>query len=207
MGARPLPGNPFKVEAESEALAGADRIRAAIEEDHNALLRTVAVLVAKTDRRLGWPEVIETASDVLHEAVQEALEHAQRFDHTRSARAWIRGIAAKMLLNRRRRDARARRCAAATVLGPEAWTAALGQLCTRSADQAVAGRVDLEQALNRISPEARRAIECRYYQGLEGKELARALGVATPGAARVRVYRALQTLRVQYAADEGEVLT
>jgi len=201
-----LSGNSSNVKAESEVLEGADRIRAVIEEDHDALLRTVALLVANTDRRLGWPEVMETASEVLHDAVQEALKHAHRFDPTRSARAWVRGIAARLLLNRRRGLARARRCSPASVLGPEAWTAALGQLCTGSADQAVAGRVDLEQALDRISPEARRAIECRYYHGLDGKELARALGVATPGAARVRVCRALQTLRAQFAAEEGEGL-
>jgi RNA polymerase sigma factor (sigma-70 family) len=149
---------------------------------------------------------MEMASEILHEAVREALKHADRFDPTRSATAWVRGIATKMLLSRRRGDARARRCAPASVLGREAWSAALGQLCTSSADAAVDGRVDLQRALGRISPEARLAIDCRYFQGLDGDELARALGVATTGAARVRVCRALQALRSQFVADEGEIV-
>jgi RNA polymerase sigma factor (sigma-70 family) len=199
-----MPRNSPDAELDSEELECAVRIRAAIEEEHVTLLRSIAVLVAKTWRDLRWPEVMETASEILHEAVQEALKHAERFDPTRSVTAWVRGIAARRLLTRRRAGTRVRRCIPAAVLGEEAWTAALGQRCTGSTDAAVAGRLDLEQALARISPEERRAIECRYYQGLDGDELAVALGVSTPGAARVRVCRALRSLRTRLApAEEG----
>ena len=91
-------------------------------------------------------------------------------------------------------------------LGEEAWAAAIAQICTGSTDVAVAGRLDLEQALACISTDERRSIEFRYYQGLDGKELATALGVSTPGAARVRVCRALQSLRAHLAPDAEEVL-
>jgi len=192
-------------ERESEALECAARIRAVIEEEHEPLLRSVAVLVANTERRLQWAEVMEIASEILHEAVQEALKHAISFDPTRSATAWVRGIAARLLLSRRRVEARARRCVPAAVLGRAAWAAALGRLCTTPADAAVARRLDLEQALGRISPQERRAIEFRYYQGLDGEELASALGVSTLGAARVRVCRALQALRAHFPTVEEEV--
>ena len=200
-----MPRNSSNAEMESEELECAVRIRAAIEEEHEPLLRSVAVLVAKTERGLRWPEVMEIASEILHEAVQEALKHAERFDPTRSATAWVRGIAARLLLTRRRAEARVWRCIPAAVLGEEAWAAALGQHCTGPTDAAVAGRLDLEQALARISPDERRAIEFRYYQGLDGEELAAALGVSTPGAARVRVCRALQALRTHFAPAEEEV--
>jgi RNA polymerase sigma factor (sigma-70 family) len=200
-----MPGNSSNAELEAEVLECTVRIRAAIEEEHEPLLRSIAVLVAKTERGLRWPEVMEIASEILHEAVQEALKHADRFDPTRSATAWVRGIAARLLLTRRRAEARVWRCIPAAVLGAEAWAAALGQLCTEPADAAVAGRLDLEQALARISPEERRAIEFRYYQGLDGEELATALGVSTPGAARVRVCRALQALRTHFSPAEEEV--
>jgi RNA polymerase sigma factor (sigma-70 family) len=182
------------------------QIRAAITQEHEALLRSVALFVAKSDHRLRWPDVLDTASEVLHEAVREALRNAQSFDRTRSAAAWLRGIAARLLLNRRREEARAQRCVPASVLGEEAWTAALGQLCTAPADTAVAGRLDLSQALDRLAPEERRAIELRYYHGLDGKELAAALGVSTPGAARVRVCRALQALRTYFVLADEKVL-
>jgi len=200
-----MPRNSSYAEPESEALECAARIRAAIEDEHDTLLRSVALLVAKTERSLRWFEVMEIASEILHEAVQQALEHAHRFDPTRSATAWVHGIAARLLLSRRRAEARARRCVPATVLGAEAWAAALGQLCTAPADAAAAGRLDVEQALGRISPDERRTIEFRYYQRLDGEDLASALGVSTQGAARVRVCRALQALRAQFPAAEEEV--
>jgi len=199
-----LPRNSSNTEPECEARESAARIRAAIAEEHVPLLRSVALLVAKTERRLRWPEVMEMASEVLHEAVREALTRAAGFEPNRSATAWVRGIAARLLLSRRRADARGRRCVPAAVLGEETWTAALGQLSTAPADMAVAGRLDLEQALRRISLEERRAIEFRYYRGLDGEELAKALGVSTPGAARVRVCRALQSLRSHFPPGEDE---
>ncbi len=200
-----MPGNSPNAELEPVTLECVVRIRAAIEQEHEPLLRSVAVLVAKTERGLRWPEVMDIASEVLHEAVQEALKHAGRFDPTRSATAWVRGIAARLLLNRRRAEARVWRCIPATVLGEENWAAALEQLCTKPADTAAAGRLDLEQALARITPNERRAIEFRYYQGLDGAELAAALGVSTSGAARVRVCRALQALRTHFSPAEEEV--
>ena len=200
-----MPGNSSKAELESEELECTERIRAAIEEEHEPLLRSIAVLVAKTERGYRWPEVMEIASEIFHEAVQEALKHAERFDPTRSATAWVRGIAARVLLSRRRSEARAWRCKPAAVLGEEAWAAALAQDCTESSDAEVSGRLDLEQALACISTEERRSIEFRYYQGLDGTALANALGVSTPGAARVRVCRALQSLRAHLAPAAEEV--
>jgi DNA-directed RNA polymerase specialized sigma24 family protein len=185
--------------------AGAARLRAAIEADHEALLQTVAVLVSRAHIRLRWPEVLDQAAEVLHEAVREALAQASRFDASRSATAWVRGIAARLLLSRRREDARAHRCVTNTALGKEAWESALQGLCIGPADPAVAGRLDLEQALARISADERRALEARYYQALSGSDLARALGVATAGAARVRVCRALQALRSHLLRTEEEV--
>lgn len=200
-----MPGDSSNAEPDLEGLDGTSRIRAAIEGEHEPLLRSVAIMVAKTGRDLRWPEVMEMASEVLHEAVHEALKHAGRFDPSRSATAWVRGIAARLLLTRRRAEARAGRCIPAAVLGEEAWAAALERHCSGSTDAAVAGRLDLELALARISPDERRAIEFRYYRGLDGQELAAALEVSTPGAARVRVWRALQAIRSHFAPAEEEV--
>jgi RNA polymerase sigma factor (sigma-70 family) len=201
-----MPRPSSNVEPVAAALDQAARLRAAVAEHHEALLRSVAVLIARTGQPVRGPDVREIAAEVLHEAVREALSHARSFDPTRSPTAWVRGIAARLLLARRRTEARGRRCVPATVLGAEAWTAALEQLCVGSADTAVAGRLDLEQALGCLAPAQRRALECRYYLGLDGEELASALEVATPGAARVRVCRALQALRAHICSAEGEML-
>jgi RNA polymerase sigma factor (sigma-70 family) len=193
-------------ELESEEMESGARIRTAIEEQHEPVLRSIAVLVAKTEPGRRWAEILEIASEVLSESVHEALAHAGSFDPTRSVAAWVRGIAARLLSTRRREEARARRCVPAATLGEEAWVFALEQHFTEPTDAAVASRLDLERAMSRISPEARRVIDLRYYRGLDGKELAAALGVSTSGAARVRVCRALQALRSQFSAAEQEVL-
>jgi RNA polymerase sigma factor (sigma-70 family) len=201
-----MPKNSSNPGAESAAAGCAARIRAVVEKEHEQLLRSVAMLVANTERHLRWSNVMERAQEILAEAVAEALKHAEGFDLTRSAGAWIRGIAARRFANSRREEARDRRCVSATTLGDEGWARALERRCTEPADPAVDGRLDIEQALSRISAEERRAIELRYYQGLGGEELASALGVPTPGAARLRVCRALQALRDHFPPTEGEVL-
>jgi RNA polymerase sigma-70 factor (ECF subfamily) len=185
--------------------SAAAQLRAAIDAGHDALLKSVAVLVSRAHLRRRWPEVLDLAAEVLHEAVREALAQASRFDPSRSATAWVRGIAARLLLSRRRSDVRAHRCVTTTALGEQAWQSALEGLCTGPADPAVAGRLDLEEALARVSPDERQALKARYYQGLSGTDLARALGVATAGAARVRVCRALQALRSRLLPSEEEV--
>jgi hypothetical protein len=71
-----MPRNSSNARPESEELESSMRIRAAIEEGHEPLLRSIAVLVAKGGRELRWAEVLEIASEILHESVQEALRHA-----------------------------------------------------------------------------------------------------------------------------------
>jgi RNA polymerase sigma factor (sigma-70 family) len=200
-----MPSAGSESEPDSGSQDPADLIRSAIKELHESLIRSVALLVARTHRSLRWPDVLEKASEILSEAVEQALKHADLFDPSRSAAAWIRGISARLLLSRTRTEARGRRCISAAALGNEAWSAALEQLLTGSAESAVAARLDLEQALGRLSPEERRAIELRYYRGLDGAALAAALNVPSAGAARVRVCRALQSLRTQFSSAHQEM--
>ena len=51
-----MPTNSSNAELESGALECAVRIRAAIEEEHEPLLRSIAVLVAKTERVCAGPK-------------------------------------------------------------------------------------------------------------------------------------------------------
>jgi RNA polymerase sigma factor (sigma-70 family) len=200
-----MPKNSSDVEQGPEAPGRAARIRTAVAEGHDQLLHLIAVIVVKTERPGRWADVLERAEEVLDEAVGEALQDAQRFNPSLSVVPWICGIAANVLKTRRRKEKRARRCVTATALGEEAWQAALRQLCLEPESKAVDGHLDLEQALGRLTPEQRRAIELRYYQGLDGEALARALETPTTGAARVRVCRAMLALRAQFLRAEGEL--
>lgn len=187
-----------ETEPDSGAPEPAELIRVAVSESHEELLRSVALLVSRSQRSLRWTQAMDRAWEILNEAVEQALKHADRFDPARSVTAWIRGISARIHLSRMRSDARGRRCVPATVLGSEAWSAALEQLLASSDDLAVASGIDLQQALARLSADDRKAVELRYFKGLDGVALASALGAPSTGAARVRVCRALQALRAQF---------
>lgn len=50
--------NSSNAELEFDELECSVRIRAAINDEHGPLLRSIAVLVAKTGRDLRWPDVI-----------------------------------------------------------------------------------------------------------------------------------------------------
>ena len=185
--------------AESAAL-----IRQTVAEFHEPLLRSIALFIVRTERGSSWPAALEKASEVLNEAVEQALKQAGKFDPTRSAAAWIRGIAARVLLGRNRTRARDSRCVSASALGDDAWEAALETLFTEPGDSIAAARLDLETLLSKLPIEERRTIELRYFQALDGMSLATALGVPSAGAARLRVYRALQSLRILFATAKEE---
>jgi RNA polymerase sigma factor (sigma-70 family) len=193
-------------EPRSECRDRATCLCTAVEENHERLLHSIAVMLAYSERLQSWDHVTDLARDILDEAVQEALSHAENYDPSRSALAWIRGIAAKVILSRRREESRSRRCLSATALGEHGWEAALARLCADPPEESVGRELDLREALSQIPAVEREIIELRYYRGLDGEELARELGISSPGAARVRLCRALRALREHFPYANGEVL-
>ena len=202
-----MPRNSSNAELETEELAGTAQIRAAIIEKHEPLLRSIAVLVAKTGRNRRWPEVMEIASEVLSEAVQEALKHAERFDPARSATAWVRGIAAKLLLSRRRSEARDWRCMPAAVArrrslgGRDSHRSAPDRPTRRSPDGWTSSRRSL--AFPRTNDGRSNSVTTKAWTV---KSWQPPWEFPLPGAARVRVCRALQSLRAHLAPAAEEVL-
>jgi RNA polymerase sigma factor (sigma-70 family) len=178
----------------------ADCIRLAIECDYPLLLRRISVLVYRLCGRLRREEVEGRVIEILGEAVKRALQGAASFDPARSATAWLIGIALRILQEQRR----ARRVVVQSDLGEVAWRGALEELCAADDAEATTIRLDIRQALERLDEPQRRAIELRYFEGMDGEELARALDAPTAGAARVRRARALQALRAAFGAAEGE---
>jgi RNA polymerase sigma factor (sigma-70 family) len=178
----------------------AESLRQAIERDYSLLVRRLAVIVYRVCGRLRREEVAERVEEVLGEAVKRALESAAMFDPQRSATAWLMGFALHILQEQRR----PRRAVVQSDLGDETWRAVLENLCSTDDADAATIRLDIRQALERVDEPQRRTLELRYFAGLDGEELARALNAPTSGAARVRVARALQALRKAFAACKEE---
>jgi RNA polymerase sigma factor (sigma-70 family) len=195
-------GRASPAESETPGLDPANLLRQMIARDWEVLVRRLTVLVYRVCGRLRREEVADRVVEVLNEAVRRALQNATSFDPERSATPWIVGIALRILQEQRRAN---RRTVVQSDLGDAAWHGALEELCSADDAQATTIRLDIRQALARLDAAQRRIIELRYYEGLDGEELARALNLPTAGAARVRLARALQALRAAFGAsgDEG----
>jgi RNA polymerase sigma factor (sigma-70 family) len=178
----------------------ADHLRQAIDREYAVLSRRIAVLVYRLCGRLRRDEVADRVTEILNEAVKRALQNAPSFDPQRSATAWLMGFALRILQETRH----PRRAIVQSDLGEAAWGGALEELCSADGAEETTIRLDIRQGLARLDDGQRRIIELRYFEGLDGEELARALNAPTAGAARVRLARALQALRAAFGVSGDE---
>lgn len=192
---RSSPGNPETVGDERK-----DCLREAIAREYAVLYRRIAVLVYRMCGRLRRAEVADRVAEVLSEAAKRALQNEESFDPRRSATAWLMGFALRILQEQRR----PRRAVVQSDLGDAAWRGALEELCSADDAEAATIRLDIRQALARLDERQRQVIQLRYFEGLDGEELARALNAPTAGAARVRLARALQALRAVFGGSSDE---
>jgi RNA polymerase sigma factor (sigma-70 family) len=182
--------------------ANQDLLRQFIAGESEALLGTLRYYVVRAglaDGRDAAPVAIE----LLNEVVVQALEHADRFRPSGQPMAWLLGIAANLI--RRRQAERATRdrreplvrdlCSSAQdgvsedeLFDRVASLAAGGPIADWEADEAASA------ILAHVSANDRRVLQLAVLHGLNGEGLAQELGIK-PGAARVRLHRALNRLR------------
>lgn len=159
----------------------------------------------------------DTVNELLNGTVVEALAHAQRYDATRPPRAWLLGIAANLVRRRQAETARLNQReplagdlveAQATVLGEDELFEQLAHYAGHSTQKDIHAefekRDSLAGALGLLSGDERRVIRLFAEHHLDGDALAAALRVK-PGAARVRLHRALSHLRrVWFFSEEKD---
>jgi RNA polymerase sigma factor (sigma-70 family) len=182
------------IEAEAETLLGTLRyylLRAGLADSQGATLAAV---------------------ELLNEVVVEALEHSDRFRPSGQPMAWLLGIAANLIKRKQvERATRSRREPLVRDLYPGVGdTLSEGELFDRLATFTL---VDLAQDLEaneaastilaQVSEDDQHVLRLAMLHDLNGKELAQELGV-TPGAARVRLHRALNRLRDAWHALQGQ---
>jgi RNA polymerase sigma-70 factor (ECF subfamily) len=165
--------------------------------------------------RAGLAGDVDSTSELLNSIVVEALTHAQRYDPARPPRAWLLGIAANLV---HRRQAEAIRLnqreplvgdlvdGRPTALAEDELFELLAAQALDAAGQdiqeGIEQRDSLSAALALLSVDERRIIRLFCGCSLDGEAMAAALHV-TPGAARVRLHRALTHLRrVWYLTEE-----
>ena len=132
------------------------------------------------------------ACDATQEVFLRAFRSAARYDPAGPLRPWLYAIARNVCLNllsRRRRDAS---------LSPElaAATDPANELDARR------GVARLERALETLEPRSRELIVLHFIEGLDYDEISRVTG-DSPGALRVRLHRARETLKALLEDDEA----
>lgn len=185
-------------------------LRRFIEENAETLLGTLRYYVVRAglaDRQGATLAAVE----LLNEVTVEALAHADRFRPSGQPVAWLLGIAANLIKRKQAgRATRNRREPLVRDLYPHTQaTISEDELFDRLAALDVSDLVqDLEAneevsaILAHVSEDDQRVLRLAVLHDLNGGELAQALDV-TPGAARVRLHRALNRLRDAWQAQEG----
>lgn len=187
----------------SEARA---RLLACLRDETALLLGTIRVYVRQLGLAQG-DEVPAVALDVLQEVAIEALAHADRFALDQRPIAWLLGIAVNVI--RRRKVERAKRSHRELSLRhlfaqpdgqPLDESEILDRVLATSAtgpEQIIVADEQANELLALVADEDRGILRLAFLDGFDRNAIAARLGT-TPGAARMRLHRALSHLRAAW---------
>jgi len=192
-------------------LTNREHLRSFIEQHGERLFGSIRVYVSKTD--LCRPQDIpEVAEEILSEVVVEAFRHADRFDPTRSAHAWLLGFAANVIKRRlEKKGIRYKHERTVSDLrgrgfpeeSDEDFFDRVTAVVTSAAIDNAEATAQAEAMFTLVSDDDATVIRLGVLHDFSGQELAQALGIM-PSAARVRLSRALKRLRQRwYGQTQG----
>jgi RNA polymerase sigma factor (sigma-70 family) len=179
--------------------SASDRPRApAAEAEIRAQIELLLPLIRQRLQRAG----LERAGDVddaLQEFALEALKSAARYDPSRDPRTWLVGIANKIVLRHGERFAKERRRRAPeptddaeTLDGQLQQAGSVSASTSESAEEVLARRQEVEEALSGLSESHREVLRLFYFEHDQDNDaVALALGIS-PVNARVRRCRAIE---------------
>lgn len=182
-----------------------------IAEQAGEILPTLRFYVLRAGLAQGG-QAVQLALELLDELTVTALQSASRFQPERGARAWLLGIAANLIRRKQAALARLERreplaadlaLAAADNLDEDAFFDRLASQDGGDPERRLLEDEALQRRLEQLSPADRRVLRLAVIAGFNGDELAAALGVS-PGAARVRLHRALIRLRLAWSVNDED---
>jgi RNA polymerase sigma-70 factor, ECF subfamily len=182
-----------------------------IEQQADQILPTLRFYVLRAGLGRGG-QAMQLALELLDELTVAALEGAARFQAERGAQAWLLGIAANLI--RRKQAALARLERREPLAGDLAVTQEglpdedefFERLASYDGDNPERRLLEEEgfrRRLERLAPGDQQVLRLAVLAGFNGQELAEALQVS-PGAARVRLHRALNHLRLAWNLNEED---
>ena len=195
------------MEPDPDARPPDDALRDRIGREYPTLRRMITALVRKT---LHHKHVDMMVDEVAQETVCACLKSAARFEQARPIVPWMMGFAINILKARRRANATdAKRLVGRGGIDDRFWDrlASLQRTDDGPSDDLEAMRARVRVAIGRLDVEARKAIYYRFFEGIDGSDLARALGVGSTATARVRTFRAVRKLKGLLVSSELELVS
>lgn len=172
------------------------RLRAFIAENNQALFRQLRLFVIRAGYQ---PDPL--ATELLSEVTVEALAHAERFEAARHPMSWLLGIGANLL---RRRIADHARRNQREPLARDLYTDVEDAMSDGELFDWIVANTNNTQTDDKVnllladlSPEEGRIVRLAIIHNLSSETVAEALGI-NPGAARMRLHRALRRLRAAH---------
>ena len=183
---------------------GRTRLRQYVAEETETLLKALDYYVLVAGLATGDQVRIE-AIELLNEVVVEALTHAERFDPNGYPKAWLQGIAANLIKRKQVKQARLNRREPLIrdiyqddqdLISDDELFDQVATLVDSSTDpaQILESNEAIAAFLEGLPTSEQQVLHLAIVTGLDGNALANELGIS-PGAARVRLHRALNKLR------------
>ena len=150
---------------------------------HTSYPRLVAAVALTSGSR-------PAAEDAVQGALLRAWEQSEKGEEIDSLEGWVSTVALNLarsglrrVIAERKARSRLQGIAGTDLIGPE--------------------RVDVERALAKLPRRQREAVVCRYYLGMDTREIAKVLNVSE-GTVKSTLFRARAALAVSLGVDEDE---
>jgi RNA polymerase sigma factor (sigma-70 family) len=186
-------------------------LRQFLQENTPLLLGIIRSYVARTGLARG--EAVQSVTvEILQDTMIEALAHADRLNAATQPRAWFLAIAAN-ILKRKRAEAAKQQQREVLVSDIAARQDVIDEgdffdLITSRVqpEQQIEMDEQVAEMLSLVSPDEQEVLRLAFLRDLDTNMLAQALHIS-PGAARVRLHRALNKLRMAWRASQGKERT
>lgn len=198
-------------------LAGSENaprnLRQFLQENTPLLLGIIRSYVARTG--LAHGEAVQSvAVEILQDTVIEALAHADRLNSETQPRAWFLAIAANILKRKRAEAAKQQQrevlvsdmAERQNVIDESDFFDLIMSHVQPGPEQQIEMDEQVAEMLSLVSPDEQEVLRLAFLRDLDTNMLAQALHIS-PGAARVRLHRALNKLRIAWRASQGKERT
>jgi RNA polymerase sigma-70 factor (ECF subfamily) len=178
-------------------------LRKFLDEESSSLLPTLNFYIQCAGLSANRVDAQDVAQDLLNDVAVEVLANAERFRPDAQPRAWILGIAANLIKRRQTRRSKMikREPLIQDLLPHSEANLSEDEIFDQFAEwsqvdpgQQLETEETIDALLADLSRDDQQILKLAIVHSLDGKSLARSLGI-TPGAARVRLHRALNRAR------------